>query len=764
MVIASGLFASGILTLLLLPKMPPEIWLVFGVITVGVCVFFRLWRLMMYVIGLVWAGFFAAQHYEHILTSGLEGKDMVVTGTIASLPQLSDAGIRFDFIIEPAETVVRLPSKLRITWYYPETAVKAGQRWRFTVRLKQPHGMMNPGTFDYEQWLFVNGIGATGYVRQEPAPLLLDNSSGWFNLLKWRQHLADKLQEMLNGSEQLGIIQALVIGERDAIPARQWEVLRKTGTVHLMAISGLHIGLVAGLAYIAALKLSALSGSMRIAPPDIAALASLSLAVLYSALAGFSIPTVRALIMLVVAMSAIMLQRHTKPLNILSLAFLVTLLIDPFAVLSTGFWLSFFAVALIVFRLSGRRRKLGYWAAMLKINWATSIGLAPLLYFFFQQVSLIAPLANLIAVPLVSFIIVPMALFSSVLMEFVPFVADKLFRCLDLSLELLLGILTYLSELPFAGINGVQPDLWVLLLAMAGILLLLSPAGLPGRRLGLMLMLPLVAAKPEKIDPGMVKFTLLDVGQGLSAVVQTRNHVLVYDAGARLSADYDMGESVVLPFLRTRGLTQVNMLMISHGDNDHIGGAFSIIDHGAVENVVSSVPELFASGTASHCITGRQWTWDKVEFRILAPPVQGFAEENDNSCVLKVTSEFGNVLLTGDIEATAEQWLVKNYSGGLQAEILIAPHHGSKSSSSSAFIQMVKPQYILIPAGYRNRFSHPHAGVLSKYDNLGIDHFNTADQGALEVLLNSAQLTVNSYRQQAGNYWNWPFEENNAQR
>lgn len=757
MTAATGFFSAGILTFQWFSKLPAPMWLMVGALLVCVCAMFRRWRLMLYVIGLIWAAAAAIDRCDKVLPRKLEGKDIVVTGTIIGLPQPRDIGVRFDLLTDRGQTAHGIPDKLRITWYAPQVKLSAGQRWRLTVRLKQPHGTMNPGTFDYEQWLFVNGIGATGYVRKEPAPVLLDNGGG--GLSTWRQHLADKLQAMLNGGDYPGIIQALVIGERHAITPEQWQLLRNTGTVHLMAISGLHIGLVAGLVYFVVAKLAASGGAMRIAPQNMAAFAALSVAVLYAGLAGFSIPTVRALIMLAIVMTAIFLQRNTEPWAILVLALGIILLIDPFAGLSSGFWLSFGSVALIIFSLAARRRQRSYWFAMLKINGAVSLGLAPLTLFFFQQVSLIAPLANLIAVPLTSFVIVPLALLATVALEFIPVIAEQLFRVVDMALHLLFEVLAYLSALPYASVKGVQPDTAAMLMAVAGSLLLLSPAGLPGRWLGFVLSVPLVVLQPEKMAPGSMRFTLLDVGQGLAAVVQTENHLLVYDAGARLSSTYDMGNRVVLPYLHTLGRDKVDMLMISHSDNDHSGGAFSIMRQVDVGQVVTSAPELFDDGRAIRCLAGQRWIWDSVEFHVLAPPEAGFAADNDNSCVLKITGRLGSVLLTGDIEASAETWLIDHYADYLQADILIAPHHGSKSSSSRGFLEQVAPQAILISAGYRNKYRHPNRDVLAAYKKLHVQYLNTANEGALELLFQENEAEIISYRQQQSRYWNWPFAE-----
>ncbi len=744
-------FLAGLLLVQQFSALPDSQWLIAGVIVGGILAWLRYWRWLFFVVGVLWATVFAMAALADRLSEALEGLDIPVKGIIAGLPERDEKRTRFDFIVK--EPVQKLPSRLRLSWYYPDQQIKAGQHWSITVRLKRPHGSLNPGGFDYERWLFTEGIGATGYVRPYPKPVLVGSDSAWTSISVWRQNITDRLSQTLNDSPGLALIKALTIGDGAGITQNQWEVFRKTGTTHLVVISGSHIGLVAGLVYFLALKLWARAGLLVWSPQRVAAVAAMLAAVFYAGLAGFSVPAQRSVIMLTIAMFAIFSQRNIRPFNTLAVALFAVLITDPLAVLAAGFWLSFLAVSIIVYAIAGRLGKFNYFVEVIKINWATSVGLAPLLLFFFQQVSVCSPLANFIAVPVISLLVVPMSLLAILVMFISPFLASKLFFAVDTVLQGLWWLLAHLAELPLATINHAQPSVWALLFTIPGILLLLAPVGIPARWLSLAMFLPLVFTESKQPETGDINMTLLDVGQGLSVVVQTANHWLVYDAGAKFSAESDLGQSVLLPFLRLQGVGKVDKLIISHGDNDHIGGAASLMRGIPTEQVLTSVPQQLSDYSPVMCERGQSWVWDKVRFTILSPG-QAFASENDNSCVLKIQSDYGAVLLTGDIEEGAESWLVKNYANNLKANVLIAPHHGSKTSSTAGFLQAVQPDYVLISAGYRNQFGHPHTDILSRYENIKAKWLNSADSGAITISVNDNAWAVQSLRERESKYWN----------
>jgi competence protein ComEC len=750
--IASALsFLSGLLVVQQFSVLPGSQWLIVVTVSAGIMAWLRYWRWLFFVMGVLWAIVFAMVRLSDRLPESLEGINIPVKGIIVDLPEQDERQTRFDFMV--TESTQKLPSKLRLSWYYPDQAIKAGQYWSFTVKLKRPHGSLNPGGFDYERWLFTQGVGAAGYVRPDSKPVLLGRDSAWSNISVWRQSITDRLSFLLSDRPSLGLIKALTIGDGNGITQQQWDVFRKTGTTHLVVISGSHVGLIAGLAYFLVLKVWAWTGLLRWSPQRVAAVAALLVAVFYAGLAGFSVPAQRAVIMLAVVMLAIILQRNTRPFNTLAVALIVVLVYDPLAVLAVGFWLSFLAVSLIIYVVAGRFGKSGYLLEGIKINWATSVGLSPLLLFFFQQVSLISPLANFIAVPVISLLAVPLSLLAVLVMFNFPLLASKLFVVVDSVLQGLWWLLVRLAEFPMATISHAQPSVWALMFSLPGVLLLLAPRGMPARWLSLIMFLPLVFTPANKPKAGSINMTLLDVGQGLSIVVQTENHWLVYDTGAKFSAESDMGRSVVLPFLRRQGADKIDSLIISHGDNDHIGGALSLIQGMPTEQVLTSVPQQLSDYSPLMCETGQSWTWDEVTFTLLSPQ-HPFVSDNDNSCVLKIESEQGAVLLTSDIETAAESWLVETYGNNLKANVLISPHHGSKTSSTYKFLQAVQPVYVLIPAGYRNQFGHPHQEVLDRYEKIKTQWLNTADSGAISLGVKDGLWQVQSLRETESKYWN----------
>ena len=472
------------------------------------------------------------------------------------------------------------------------------------------------------------------------------------------------------------------------------------------------------------------------------------------ALAGFAIPTQRALIMLSVLMFSILLRRHVLTLNIFALAILLVLLIDPLAVLSVGFYLSFLAVFFIVYALSGRLGRQNRVVSSVKIQGVVALGLLPVVLFFFQSVSIISPVANMVAVPVVSFIVVPFSLLAVALLQFVPDLAALLLQLVDSVFQALWQLLTLLAQLPAANIIRPQPVLWQIIIAMLGVFLLLAPRGVPARYLGVIFILPLFLVNSEKPNVGDVTMTLLDVGQGLSVVVQTAEHALVFDTGARFSDKFDMGRNVVVPFLHQQNITALDKLIISHADNDHIGGAKAVLGSISTRQILTSVPEKFNTYNAIQCTAGQSWRWNQVDFYILSPPAQTFRDENDNSCVLKIVTKQGSMLLTGDIEAIAEDYLIKHMPGKLQADVLIAPHHGSKTSSTQAFLEKVNFSLILIPADAPNRFLFPHKEVLMRYKQMGAKYFVTGRTGTITVRFADGKIDIDTYREQHSHYWN----------
>ncbi len=752
MIISALFFLTGVMLVQQLSVLPGLNYLLVLILLLIVFVRYRIWRLSLLVIGILWSVAVAMSQKAEILPDSLEGQEIVVQGMIDGLPVKDGDRIKFDFSVSRPEH--HFPRKIRLSWYYSDQIVKAGQYWQLTVKLKKPHGRFNPGGFDYERWLFSHRIGATGYVRSKPVPELMTGNSWKQDFQIWRQSIAERIQHLAGDSTHAGIILALTIGDRSHISKQEWEVLRQSGTAHLVAISGLHVGLVAGLVYFLALKAWAYSGVLSFSPPKAAVLCALVAAFYYAALAGFSLPTQRALIMLSVAMAAIYWQRHMAVMQTVAAALFAVVVLDPLAVLSASFWLSFLAVVLIVYSLSARLGRIGYWHSVFKINSLTAVGLVPLIMFYFQQVSLIAPLANLLAVPVIGLLVVPLLLLTMITLMIHPLWAEFLLLSVDRILHWLWLFLSTCIELPFAALTTSQPSLFAVVMAMIGTFLLLAPKGISVRYLGGLLWLPLVFVKQDSIDSGEARLAMLDVGQGLAIAVETQHHTLIFDSGAKFSPQFDMGEVVVLPYLRYRGIKRIDTLLISHGDNDHSGGAESILASIPVTNIISDFPQLSTRYHTESCRSGLIWEWDGVHFSLLSPPEQDFFKtENDNSCVLKISTVGQSFLLTGDIERTAEAWLAKQYGNSLRSNVLIAPHHGSRSSSTLHFLQKVDPEVTLISAGYRNRFAFPHPSVLQRYRQLDISWLDSADEGAIIVNTESEKLVVESSREKFKKYW-----------
>jgi len=705
-----------------------------------------------FLFGLVWALSLASFRWHDGLSPALERRDVLVEGVVLDVPDATGPGLRFSFRPESVltPTGAALPRHIRLSWYQDALPVKAGERWRLRVRLKRPHGFFNPGGMDYELWLFARGIRATGYVREDAENRRLAAAPP-FSPPAWRQAVYDRLAQALEGREMAGIVAALTMGAENAISPAQWEVLRRTGTAHLVAISGSHISLIAGLVYWLVLRACAWLGVMRRPPQAVAATAGMAAAWLYSALADFVIPTQRALIMICVVMLGIIARRNTRPVSTLSLALLAVVLYDPLAVLSVGFWLSYGAVALILLAVSGRLRPVGWFGELWKINWAIFLGLAPLSLIFFQQVSLVSPLANLLAVPTIGLLLTPLCLLGALLLGVHPPVGESVLRLAETLLQWIWVLLQYLAGLPWAQWNHPAPPAWTLPFALAGAVLLLSPKGIPARWLGVVLLIPALTVRPLAPAGGHFRLTLLDVGQGLAATVQTQGHMLVFDTGARFSKSFDTGAAVVEPFLRQQGVEAIDTLVVSHGDNDHIGGAASLLRHFAVGQTLTSVPDRLPETSAQPCQAGQGWEWDGVRFDMLSP-FATLGGGNDNSCVLRVSSPVGSALLTGDIELSAEWQLVERHGAGLQSDILIAPHHGSKTSSSADFLAQVRPAHVLIPVGYLNRYNFPHPDVLRRYQAIGAQVLDSANAGAISA--EPGAFPPQSYRQTERKYWN----------
>jgi competence protein ComEC len=717
-------------------------------------------------LGFLWAAGRAELRLDERLAPELEGRDVRVVGVISGLPQAHERGLRFGFDIERVEDGVPLPPRVLLNWYGRTDGederlatvplLRAGERWSLCIRLKRPHGSVNPHGFDYELWLLEEGIGATGYVRRDPGNRMLDPLVWRPDSLvaRLRESVRERIRAILGDRPYAGVIVALAVGDQRAIPLAQWQVFTRTGVNHLMSISGLHITMVAGL-------VAALFGfcwrrtrwALRVPTLKAAALAGLAAAFGYALLAGFGVPAQRTVLMLAVVALATIRGAEIAPSTVLALALFTAVLFDPWAVTAAGFWLSFGAVAVILFVTTGRIGRPHWLAAWGRVQWAVTLGLVPLLLALFQQASIASPLANAVAIPVVSFIVVPLTLAGCI----PPF--GFLLPVAEFVLDLCMRFLTALSTSGIALWESHAPPAWAVALALIGVAWLLLPRGFPVRWVGLILFVPLFAARPAPVAHGALRLTVLDVGQGLAVVAQTRHHALLYDAGPDFSGDADAGNRIVVPFLRASGVTRLDGLVLSHDDIDHIGGAVSVMQALPVDWVASSLPEDHLLRTRTErflpCFDGQHWEWDDVHFDMLSPAPGDATQrrDNDRSCVLKVTTASGSVLIPGDIESRAEAQLVARAGPRARTTLLIAPHHGSRTSSSELLLDTVHPEVVAFTAGYRNRFGHPKAEVVERYRARNVDTLRSDRDGALLVDFAQGRMTVTRWRDAQRRYW-----------
>lgn len=725
-------------------------------------------------VGFFWALLYASWIASWELPKDLESKPFIITGYIASLPENQLHFTSFNFKVANIAVIKQglfsnHHPKFKLSWYGEHPVLNVGDRWQLQVRLKRPHGTLNPGGFDFEKYLFQNHFRATGYVVN--SQFNQPQSSNWYSypLARWRQHVQIGIDHALYNQPLVGIINTLVVGDESGITQAQWQIFRNTGTSYLMAISGLHIGLVGGLIFLLMKFLCRCSIRLLLFLPDIQAAAVFGLiaAIFYSLISGLSIPTQRALIMLVVFSCAVLLRRNIQTWNALLFALFLVLILDPLAVLASGFWLSFAAVAVIIYGSSGRvKLNSVWWRKHWRMQLIVTIGLMPLTLLLFQQISLVSIIANIIAMPAVCLIVVPLSLIGASLLSLSAYLGGWVLGWAEKLMELVWMWLHWWAT--FSGCNWYHSvfNWWVLVTATVGILLLLAPRGLMVRWLGAVWFLPLIFHAPAKPKQGEMWFSLLDVGQGLASVVRTQNHTLIFDTGPK-QAKTDAGENVVVPFLRSAGINAINLMVVSHGDLDHIGGANSILNLMKVDRIATSVPDRFSNSHvfAQNCYEGQKWRWDGIDFQFLSPPSSMTILDNQTltannaSCVLHISNGKNSILLTGDIEKPTENNLVQTEAQNLKATILVAPHHGSATSSTSAFIAKVNPQYVLFPIGYLNRFHFPAKSVVNRYLQKfpQLQLFDTAHGGAITFKITDDEtknLSPELYRKEHRHYWN----------
>jgi competence protein ComEC len=697
----------------LLPRIRPLAWLLLGLALGG------------HAVGEVRNGW---------LLSKLEGEPLVFDLRVDGLPEMRAHGSVFvaEVVKAPDGHAHTFPRRLRLGWYKDVPPLAPGEVWRVSARLKRPHGTVNGTGFDREAWLFRQGIQATGTVREGER---IAAAPAW-SVDGLRMAMRDRLAGLLVDEPSLGLILGLTIGDRSLMTESQWDDLIATGTNHLLAISGLHVTMIAGLVWVLLrwlwARLPALA--LRFPAPLAGALAGGLAALGYSLLAGFSVPTQRTLLMLLVVVAAMLSRRAVRVRDVLGLALLFVLAWDPLSVLDVGLWLSFGAVGLLVYAGSGRLARPGWLREASHAQLAVSLGLLPLTLLLFQRGALVSPLANAIAIPLVSLLVTPLALAGSVLALLAEPLAHALLWLAARLLDGLMGLLHGMAAWPMAQWFPPKAQGWAFLLAIPALVWLLAPVGVPARWVGLFLLAPLTWPRVPQPGPGELWLDMLDVGQGQAVLVRTSGHVMLYDAGPLGFGGFDAGAEVVLPVLRGLGVGRLDAVVLSNGDRDHAGGFEAIRSD-------REVLRLWHGGglhEGEPCRKGEGWAWDGVRFAFLHP-VAGFRDgkDNDQSCVLRIDAPGGSVLLTGDIERRAEAALLEE-PDALRATVVQVPHHGSATSSSMAFVEAAAPRIALISAGYRNNFRHPRPEVVARWQEAGAAVLDTPACGRIRVRLAEA--------------------------
>jgi len=784
-------FVLGAFCLQQMPVLPDLVWALLTLPFVALYIYLRhaqfktvallrppLSLLIAVMLGFFWATAVASFRLADALPITWQNKPIELVGVVASVPAQTEQGARFNFTVERVLTSgATVPKHISLSVYRKRNQLmqvqddvqfldyQPGQRWHLTAKLKRPHSTQNPHGFDFESWSLAESIRATGSVKGKPVML---NALVWqpqYMVERIRQSVKQRIAKVLADKPYSGVIQALVMGDDSQIALQDWQLFLRTGITHLMSISGLHITMLSGLMFVL------VNFAWRRMPPlahqiptrKAATFAAVITALVYGLIAGFSVPTQRTLYMLLVFGAALWSGRRFAIAQVLALALLIVVLIDPWAVIAAGFWLSFGAVALLSFAMGARLAQPSWLTAAVRTQWVVTIGMLPLLLIMFHQASIISPLANAVAIPLISFFVTPLALLGS----FLPM--DWPLHLAYYLLDACVVFLRWLNQLPVAVWQQHAPAWWTLAPALLGVVWMLLPRGWPMRWLGVFGLLPMLLIQPDKPAVGDMKVTVLDVGQGLSVVVQTAQHTLLYDAGAKYNQQSDAGSRVVVPFLQGEGVQKLDGFMVTHDDNDHSGGMSSVFALMPVAWFASSMPDTTLVPTNTEhmrCYAGQSWHWDGVDFEVLHPDLQDYDDatikDNDRSCVLKVTSAAGSLLLTGDVERKAEAALLAAEPAALKSDVLVVPHHGSKTSSTSDFVEAVAPSIAIFTVGYLNRFKHPRSEVVARYQAIDSKVLRSDYHGAVTLHFNqkqsTAQIEVSPWRSLHKRYWHSVFD------
>jgi len=705
-----------------------------------------------FVAGAFWTAHAARLALDARLPSELDGSDVRLSGWVDDFPEAEARRVRLTLRVDDAELGMLVGQRIRLNWYQPEFMPEPSQRLTVTARLREPHGLVNPAGFDYERWLMLERIVATGYIRsmhaQAPRPV---GFGSW--LLELRAGLRRSIGEQQQHQPAAALIRALAIGDRSGFSDSDWAIFRRTGLSHLIAISGLHIGIVATCVLLLTTRIfRVISVQFLDASRGLASFAALSAAFAYAALAGFSVSTIRAVVMFAAALVIVNMRRDVPRARGLALAALAILVIDPLASLGGSFWLSFGAVACVLLTTAARSiprrnpgRRLTLWRIVC-LQLVVTLMTMPASAFLFNEISLSALPANLLAIPLFSLVLVPCVLLCT-LLELCGAAPGWAWDGTGWLASMMLSGIDWLADVPGSGIVVPSPTPTVVASGLAGVGL--AAWWHPGRArvVGVLALAPLIWPAQQRLPSGSVRLTVLDVGHGLASAIETRNHVLVYDAGPRSAAGFDAGEEVLLPFLRNAGTP--SMLIVSHPDNDHSGGAAALIGSFPDMEVIAG-GDIGGSGVR-RCAAGQRWTLDAVEFEIVHPDKQFTGSENDASCVLRISTRGGSALLAGDIERRGEARLVAG--GSIDVDVVIAPHHGSATSSTAPFVAATTPEFVIASTGFRNRWNFPRPEVVRRWCSAGSKVLVTGEHGAVEVVFGDGPPVVTGLRGTRPRYW-----------
>jgi competence protein ComEC len=731
-------------------ELPDQSWSALLPILLLLCLYNPAYRLLLLAAAAyLWSSALFHHHLDHRLLESYDHRVTLLRGVVTDIPEVGAGRIRL-YLKNPeiADYPGTMPRLLRLNWYQDGVIPQAGERWQFQVKLRQPRGLLNPGAFDFAAWQFSRGIDATGYIRNSTLNTRLEPASP-LQVDYWRMRLITAIDNYCSGCSHHGLIKALSLGFRGDISTLDKEILQSSGTAHLLAISGLHVGMVS----LVMLAIGRYCWRFGFRPGGLnriqtASLMAVMAACIYAALAGFSLPTVRALVMLVILLFALLFRNRVNLLQSLSLAVVVIVVVDPRAVGSNSFWLSVCAllvIAFVQFRLPGR---MPWWHQLLALQCCFSLLFMPLGMFIFDHVNPASFPANIVAIPVISFIVLPTVLLACLLTLAGLDLAGYLFWFADRVLQLLLDYLGFLLSSGMNPLPGVYPGPLVLL-ALAMIAWLLLPRG-PGSRMLALIGLSLVVGwQPARPEHGAFELLVFDVGMGTSILLTTRHHSLVYDFGPGKPGVYSAADWALLPAMRDNAVDSPDLAIVSHVDQDHSGGLHGLLDDYPQMTVLSGTPlELQSRITQARqvrsCHQYPDWSWDGVKFRFL-PSAGNWDDTNNRSCVLMIEARH-RVLLPGDIESAREHSLVTKHGAALAADVLLVPHHGSDTSSSRGFVERVAPRHVIYTISRGNRWGFPSAAVLSRYAGFGARQYRSDHDGAITVSSTPEGLSISGER------------------